>query len=216
MRRQREIRFLSQAINAKNDMVRERYVPKEFYTGREFEYDLFDEVNVSDPAFRRELAAAVKDAATGYVTFHKAVELAKKFQPADPANPQKDFFRELRIAVADKMGLRTEKEADAVGAYTAIKSPLDIFHGVDAFVSYKPNGKEFIVTLDATMRGDKTEEEVKADVVIKDIPDMKEAEGAYLSKIEAIAEQIVAKIRVQETTPPKRPPESPRVFRRSR
>ncbi|MBI4457790.1 hypothetical protein HY633_02405 [Candidatus Uhrbacteria bacterium] len=173
------------------------------YSGNEFEYDLFGQVDIRDPKYLVELAKATTDKQTGYVPFRQAVDLAKKFQPGDPTNPKKDFLRELRIELVDKLGLETEKDADAVKVFTAVKTPLDAFHGADAFVTFTKNGKEILVTLDASLRKDKITgiDKSKADVLIGEMPMPEEDEDAYLQAIENVVDKIARQIELKERRP---------------
>jgi hypothetical protein len=161
------------------------------YTGRQHEYALFGEVNVKDPAYLADLAKVIKP--DGYVNFKDAVELVKKHQPYDPANPKKDFYRELLIAVQDKLGVDPDKQPDAIRVYTAVGTPLDHKHGTDAFITLSEHGRETLVTLDASLRPEKIQEGWKADVMIGEVPDA-ENDDAYLDAIDGFAAQISKKL----------------------
>jgi hypothetical protein len=159
------------------------------YSGGEFEYDLFGKADIQNPEYRKELDRLRKP--DGYFTYKDAVDLAKKFQTWDPANPDKEFLRELVVALQDKLNIDIEKNPDAVGAYSALKTPLDVLHGVDAFLTVKRDGKEEIVTLDATLNKDKQRQGHKADFVIGDeFPDVAEDEDGYLQAIDSLAGKI--------------------------
>jgi hypothetical protein len=167
------------------------------YSGTEFEFDLFGQVDTRDPKYRAELAKVANE--TGYVRYKEAVDLAKKHQPWDPTNPSKDFFRELLIAVQEKLEIDMDDPKDAVRAYTAVGTPLDKYHGVDAFLAHRArDGAEILVTLDATLRPEKQQEGWKADIVVGAIPDVDEDEDAYLEAIEVIAGRIADNFRDRE------------------
>lgn len=168
------------------------------YSGTEFEYDLFGQADVRNPEYQKALKAAGADPRTGYLPFGKAVELAQKFQPGDPTNPKKDYLRELLFAVQEKLDIDPDDEPDSVRAYTAVGTPLDKFHGVDAFISKKGERKDILVTLDATLRPEKINEGWKADLMVGDLPSAEEDEDAYLQAIDDMAEKIAAKIREKE------------------
>jgi hypothetical protein len=168
------------------------------YRGRELELDLFDRVNTADPRYRAELARVIKDRDSGYVERHKAIALVKKFQPAPPENPKKDFFRELLFGVQDKLGVDIRKQPDSIRGYTAVGTPLDRFHGVDAFVTYTDRGQEYLVTLDATLRPEKLAEGHKADLMITDLPTPEEDEDGYLEAVAAYAGRIAELIRTEK------------------
>lgn len=180
-----------------------RFESPSTYSGREFEYDLFGQVDIRDPKFLAELAKVTTDKKTGYVPFKQAVELAKKFQPGDPTNPKKDFLRELRIELIDKLGLESEKAADGLKVYTAVKTPLDAYHGADAFVTFSKGGKEIVITLDASLRQDKITglDKSKADVLIGELPMPEEDEDAYLEAIGDIADKVARQIELKERRP---------------
>lgn len=164
------------------------------YSGTEFEYDMFGEVNVRDPEFRAEMAKlGAKE--SGYLPYDRSIELAKKFQPGDPTNPRKDFYRELLIALQEKLGINPE--SGDLRAYTAVGTPLDKFHGVDAFVTLGRGGRELTVTMDATLRKEKLEGGWKADVMVGEVPDPEENEDAYLGAIETVADKLASKFKDQ-------------------
>jgi hypothetical protein len=165
------------------------------YSGRELELDLFGSVNTGDPKYKAELAKIITDRNSGYAPRSQSIELVKKFQPGQPTNPKKDFFRELLIAVQDELGVDLNKEPDSVKAYTAVNTPLDRFHGIDAFVTYTDKGREHMVTLDASLRPEKIEEGWKADMIISEMPTPEDDEEGYLAAIASCAGQIAEKIR---------------------
>ena len=165
---------------------------REFYSGREFEYDLFWKMDVTSLAYRRELERLADR--NGYVNYQNAVSLVKKFQLQDPTNPEKDFSRELRLAVEEKLGLKTPDEMDRVKIFVSINSPLDR-HGVDAFITYEEGGIEYLISLDATRRGEKQIEGGKADIIVSDLADPDEDEEGYLEEINQYAEEAAEKIK---------------------
>lgn len=177
------------------------------YSGREYEFDLLDEIKTEDPAYQKELAAFQKKVkAWGYqpqqansLPFREALELTKKFQPGDPTNPRKDFAREMRLALAEKLGLESDEQMNRLKYFTAVRGPLDA-HGIDGFFvfSYTDNEgriKECAFSLDATKNPSK-DEPPKADVLIGgDVPDPSDDnfnEDEYLKKIDEYAAQGLA------------------------
>jgi hypothetical protein len=185
------------------------------YSGRELELDLFGSMDIGNPKYKAELARATTDPISGYVPFQPSMELVRKFQPAPATEPKKDFFRELRIAVQEKLGVDIGKDPDSVKAFTAVGSPLDKFHGTDAFISYTDKGRECLVTLDASLRPEKQAYGWKADLIIGDVPTPEDDEKGYLEVIAAYAGQIAEKIRQDmerdsRTGSVKRPPEQGR------
>lgn len=157
------------------------------YTGQEFELDLVGTVT-TDKKYQAELRELGGDLKTGYLPFQQALKLVKKFQPWDPTNPGKDFLKELRLEVIERLKLPPGQE-DRVKVYTALRSPLDKFHGIDAFVEFKKNGQTEIATLDISLNP-KKQEGYKADLIIDNVPDPKEDEVGYLKAVDKLAGQI--------------------------
>jgi len=174
------------------------------YLGPEYEFDLADEIKKDDPAYQKELTMSQEKAkARGYqpkqansLPFREAVEITKKFQPGDPTNPKKDFAREIRLALAEKLGLESDEEMNRLKFYTSVGGPLDL-HGIDGFFTFsyvdkEGRQKECGVSFDITRNPNK-DEAVKADFLIGgDIPDPSDdgfKEADYLKKIDEYAEK---------------------------
>lgn len=173
------------------DSERQRTLMRE---GRRFEYEIFDQVRTDDPRYQAEMRAKAND--KGYLPFNDALDIIKKYQPADPRNPSKDFLRELRLAVAEKLNL-SDEEADSLFAYTAVGSALDRFHHADAVITQVlNNGREIIVTLDATLNKEKiqSEDRQRSGVIVTELPSPETDEDAYLDAIDGYAEEVVARI----------------------
>jgi len=160
------------------------YNPESRERGTEFEYDVFGQVDIRNPAFKKAMAEAGADP-RGYLKYRQAMELAKRFQPGDPQNPKKEFSRDLRIEVADLLGVPYE----SVAVFTAVKTPLDVFHGVDGFLTVKVGNQEFVVTMDASLR-DKEPDEVKADVLVNRLPDPNLQEDEYITSVDQFSEIV--------------------------
>jgi hypothetical protein len=103
-----------------------------------------------------------------YLEFKDSLKFVRTHQrPGNPENPREFFPHDLLNY------LRTDgelKEALPGAVYrfdTALGSPLDRFHGIDAIIECKPDpeGKVFVVTLDVTTNPNK-EGGYKADVII--------------------------------------------------
>lgn len=179
----------------------EKYKPQfEEESGNMFEWQYIGQVDTEKPEYQAALRKIQEEAGGEYVNFKKAVELTKQFQPYDPLNPDKPFARDVRIALQDYLGLITEKEMDKVKFYTASKTPLDKFHGIDAFIEYaeNPKIKPWQVTFDLTMNPHK--KAYKADIVIngQDLPDPNLNSDEYLKEIEEIAKKVMEKIALQK------------------
>ena len=100
-----------------------------------------------------------------YVTYGQAVDLVQDFQPfQDSTDPyEKRFPQDVHATLADFLGL---EDFSQLRYYTAIGSPLDHFHGVDAFFELDlGNGESVRVTLDMTQNPNK--QDYKADVVFQ-------------------------------------------------
>ena len=135
----------------------------------------------------------------GYLTFKEALDLVKKFQPIDnetkklqdPTHPKKAFPNDLRIAIADALGLATTEELNRLKYYTAVGSPLDLFHGVDAFIELEgktPEEQSRIVTFDVTLRTEAAAKRgANADVIIRELN--AEDKKQYFKNLDAIAAQ---------------------------
>lgn len=164
------------------------------YRGRELEADLFGVVDVTNPRYMSAFRSVANE--KGYVSYKDAMELVRDFQPGgDPRNPGKDFFRELRLAVAEKLGLESDKDLERISCFTSVRTPLDVWHGVDAFIEVQENGgKKSCVTFDATLNPDKVP---KADIVVGDLPIAEEDEEGYLRAIDATADDVVKRLRQQ-------------------
>lgn len=186
------------------------------YSGREFEIDMLGDIRHT-PEYDQELKNILSEKSIAVArVVHEGVEipqaerpalrgavneilenkyalfdLVKKHQRFDPTNPNKDFLRELRLAVIDSLGIESEKDMEKVKVYTSVASPLDTV-GFDGFITYEERGEEHMVTLDATLDKKKFEtRDSRADVVFTELPDSKENEAAYLSQIEELAEQAI-------------------------
>ncbi len=177
---------------------------KNSYTGREYESDLAGEINRQHPDYEKGLKqaqwAAMK---TGWrptcpdaLPFREAVEFSKKFQSGDPTNPKQDFARELRLALAEKLGLEEETAMERLKFFTAVGGPLDLHH-VDFFFSWQPqpDSPECLVTFDITKNPNKEEAIGKTDILIgNDIADTSDEgfnEQEYL-KVIGIYAQLAA------------------------
>jgi len=131
----------------------------------------------------------------GFLPYEKAVELAREFQPSDPTNPAMDFPNDLRLAIIERLeerGLLEPNNEDNVKFYSAVGMPLDIFHGVDAFVEVVGNnGDIYRVTLDETTNPKKLAEGYKANLVFAPPPDAVQNQDAYLAEVDQLADDAM-------------------------
>jgi hypothetical protein len=162
--------------------------PRQFYSGTELEADIFGK-----PKFAKAYEEAYKKAAAerGYLPYGRAQEIIREFYPEDPTNPKKEFAKDLRLEICDRLEL-DEEEADCVKFYSAVGTALDRFHGVDGWFEIDLDSEEFgtlhaEVTMDATKRPDKLEDGYKADMVVGEIP--APDEDGYLEATEKYADQ---------------------------
>lgn len=102
--------------------------------------------------FEEEVLGRCAATYRGYMTFREAAELVRKNQPAK-ARPA---ALRLHAEVAKRFG----KWADGVRFYTAVRSSLDVFHGVDGFFEFRG----VVVTIDVTINPHKVCG--KADLVV--------------------------------------------------
>lgn len=179
---------------------------KSEYTGGLFEDQFIGVVDTNNPEYQTELhKAETEEAEQGmdnrYIRFKKALELTKKFQSSDPTNPSKPFGRDLRIALQDILKLENEEEMDMVKFYTAVGTPLDKIHGVDAFIEID-GGKEgtFRTTFDLTTNPHK--KAYKSDMVISEenLSDPNLEEKEYLRQIEVYAKLVADRIPINMIT----------------
>ncbi|MBI4433460.1 hypothetical protein HY632_01685 [Candidatus Uhrbacteria bacterium] len=174
----------------------------DFYSGKMHEEDFAGRVDTNNPAYRTALAQAQRP--DHYVPFQAAVRLVKQFQPWDPTNPGKDLLRDLRLEIVDALKLEGT-QCDRIKSYTAIGTPLDVLHGIDAFLEWEDPTTRSIrrVTLDLSRRM-KSPEELKADLLIHDLPAPEE--DAYLDAIANYGTRAVGKLRSAKREPLPSPP----------
>jgi hypothetical protein len=163
-------------------------------TGREHEADVFGTFDVRDPEYREALRKILEGKAEEYIPFQKAVELVREFSKEDPENPKADFLRDLRIAVEDAL-----PGAQVLG-YSAIGTALDFFHRTDAFLVIKYEGRETIISLDATINPEKLRapNNYKMNVIVGRIPDPNFQAEPYLTAVDEYADRVVAMLRAQQ------------------
>ncbi len=168
-----------------------------------YEHNLLGTVDIERLGYEKEIKKLQEEAKRAgwkisgerYLPFPYAIELAKRFQNGnDPVNPKKDFAREFRLAMAERLELEEEDDLNRLKFFTCVggeKSPADFFHGVDFFVSFiDDQSREIIVTGDVTRDPQKSQ---KADIlVVGDIPDPGQegfSEKEYLEVIDRYAKE---------------------------
>lgn len=201
-----------------------RYNPeKHGYTGKMFERDFIGGVR-KDDAYYDALAdwahteaiqkmhgksesvekpnISAENEKDTYINFYHALDIAKRFQADDPLNPQKELARDLRLEVADILGLADEADLERIRFYSGTDTPLDWYHGTDCFMEYiNKNGETHLFRFDLTENPQKTEEVFnrKGAMIVSGLPDPQEESGAYLEKIHTIAEQVAHQFRAEES-----------------
>lgn len=177
-------------------------------SGKLHEAMLLGEVRKDAPEYKEQMKKLGADA-RGYLPFWLSVELAMMFQPLvkkenrlthrpqmekqDPTNPEKDFPRELRLAIAEELSLESDEEMDRLKYFTAVGSPLDLFHGVDAFIVLegKNPGDPFkMVTFDVTLREEASaKRDAAANVIVRDLEEPRSKQ--YLEQVAGYAKEAV-------------------------
>lgn len=167
----------------------ERRGPREFSSGRNYEYACFGDANVNDE-FRAAWAKIPKTSEGRLQRLEDLYDLVRKAQTGDPKDPQKGFARDVRLAIADELEL-DDKAMDSLKFYTSIGTPLDLL-GVDGFfeVEDETTGRRYRVTMDVTMNKGKVEDGHRADVIIGEVTDISESEEGYLREVDSYGKRI--------------------------
>ncbi|MBP6858395.1 MAG: hypothetical protein KBC33_01020 [Candidatus Pacebacteria bacterium] len=92
-----------------------------------------------------------------YVSYRDAMNMARDNQADNPSAPRLAGARMLHKAVAHELGISDSAE---LKLYSAVGTPLDRLHGVDAWFEFKG----IVITIDVTMSEQK--ERAKANVVV--------------------------------------------------
>lgn len=123
-----------------------------------------------------------------YITRGTSFNVLKGMQPFEPTDPEPDFANTVHYYVYEGLGL----DAENVKFYTAVKSPLDKFHGIDGWFEIDKDGRLRRVTVDITMNDHK--DEYKADVVFL-IPngglDRKVDKEQFIEYSNSLAEKVI-------------------------
>lgn len=181
-----------------------RFEPLGVRSGKMYEINLFGEMGRDDAEYNAALERVKKPSRSPqfpyYVEYSDAMALVRNFQPIDktdperkrfsPSNPKTPFTKDLRLEIVEFLGF-SDEEAEGVKIFTAVGTPLDAFHGVDAVVEIEG----IPVTLDATLRTEDQKGVGKVDVVdYGEIPnaDDSEEEQAYFARVAEIAKKVAA------------------------
>ena len=200
-----------------------RYNPEKYgYTGKMFERDFVGGVK-KDDAYYDALADWVRFEAAQkmrgkledmpkpdispenekntYLSFNHSLDIAKRFQDDDPTNPQKEFARDLRLEVADLLGIIDDEDMQRIRFYSSTNTPLDWYHGTDCFVEYIDNDdRTHMYRFDLTENPQKSDDAFnkKGAMIVSDLPDPQEESDAYLGKIHSIAEEVARQFHAEE------------------
>lgn len=180
--------------------MRVRREPREFYSGRMLESDMFGDGRfMQNPLFVAHYRALARR--DGWVSFPDAVRLVRDHYPGNPTNPKKEIPNALRLAVCDALKL-PEEARNRVKVYSAVGTPLDRIHGADAFIVYEPmDGPPSIVTIDVTQRTEKLEEGHKADIIVGEFADSKEERAQFLTQVRRVAHEVVTRLKTPQRSP---------------
>lgn len=119
----------------------------------------------------------------GYLSFNDSLRLARESQVGDPSDPESGIANDFHAAVAETL---KEDDYEKVRFFSALGTPLDVYHGVDGF--FEHNG--IIVTLDATINPNKDKDSIKADIILEEMPDPKFEREKYLEYIKDKSKEI--------------------------
>ena len=152
------------------------------YTGHLLEQESFGEPLLSEEEKKR------------YMKYGDAMNLLKEKQAFEPSDPEPRFANDLHASVAERLGL---EDYGKLKFFSSVGSPLDIYHGVDAFLELEgKDGKKHVVTMDIS--GNPNKNKGKADVLIN-MPfeglDPKEDKEKYMEKISETTNEIAEKLK---------------------
>lgn len=130
-----------------------------------------------------------------YIPFKQALEIVRGLQLSEPSDPESRFPNEVHATLADILQLEDYRQVEY---YTALGSPLDRFHGIDAFFEIETGRGRVTITLDITQNPHK--KDYKADIVIqwpREGLDVREPEDQRIwrEKVKELAEEIIEVLR---------------------
>lgn len=115
-----------------------------------------------------------------YVSFQRSMEMVKESQSWDPTDPSSVAGNDLHALIVEEL----EEDYSSVKLFSALESPLDFFHGVDAFVEWR----NAVVTIDITANPCK--DSYKADIILY-IDDIYKEDGKVnLLALRRVAQEI--------------------------
>lgn len=162
-------------------------------TGTSHEADAFDKPQLNTELYNRKYAELVQKykpqaKLEGWIPFNDAKDLV--ISSTLPLKLKRPFANELRTEVAKKLNL----DPSRVRFFSAIGTPLDLFHGTDAIVRYlEENGTPIDITLDVTKNSAK--DQSKARVLVTDIEvDPQSNKQAFEKGIRETADAVASAI----------------------
>lgn len=160
------------------------------YSGHFLERDMFGNPTEARPGkdraleterlrrFERDFAALRTKHGTegrGFLPFDVALDFVRAHTAEDPKNPSQPFAKELvhqiNILLKERSYRPLSPEEGAL-FFSAVGTPLDVFHGVDAWVevpNFRMGGWRERVTLDVTKNTRKLSEGHKAHILVPEI-----------------------------------------------
>lgn len=170
--------------------------------GEEFELHLFGGMEGIDDSFRiaqKKIMGSRADFGKKLLPAQEEtlLNLTKKYQPAH----QTDYARNLRLAVAEALGLRDEREVRRLKFYTAVakkgeRTAVDVKLGTDAFFVFEELGRNYDLRIDATTNPDHPSKGIiNADILVgpEHVPDSAKEPEAYKKEVQKTADLIAKK-----------------------
>lgn len=174
--------------------MNERFVPKNIETGHSHELDAFGKPQLNEELYQRTLKILVEKYKSqaklpGWIPFNDARDLL--IRSTLPLKPKRPFINELRTQVAQKLGV----DSNQIRIFSAVKTPLDIFHGTDAIVRYiERDGTPVDITLDITKNEKK--DIAKANVLLEGVEvDPEHNKQSFDRGVQDAANAIAAELR---------------------
>lgn len=116
--------------------MRRSYESGRGYTGHLIEQELFGELK--ENPYKDE-----------FLPFRQSIEYCRSHQPYNPCDPAPQFANDLHATIVEALRF---KDYSRLKFYTAVHSPLDFKHGIDAFLEVEKEPGIILarVTLDVT------------------------------------------------------------------
>ncbi|MDO8600372.1 MAG: hypothetical protein Q7R73_01985 [bacterium] len=196
-----------------NEGIGGRYLNRILHEiGKKSEADYLGTIDDKNPKYQKLLAKyrvnsktlkPGKIAEAPRYSLDDAVQIARESQLwLDPTNPEKDFLKDLRLAVADELGFIKDEELEQLRIYTAVGSPLDFVHGRNFFLELIQSGKRIPLRVFGNLVAEDFEKKRKKEGVLyidgHAIDDPENDKGNYLQKVTDIAGEVVGALQKEE------------------